>query len=61
KTFAAPCSFKAFAACRPTCPGQAFVKVVQAELESLMGAANEDLNLSAVPAVPVAKVVHCCW
>lgn len=30
-------------------PGQAFVKVVQAELESLMGAANEDLNLSAVP------------
>ena len=34
---------------RSLTPGQAFVKVVQAELESLMGAANEDLNLSAVP------------
>lgn len=29
--------------------GQAFVKIVQAELEQLMGAANEDLNLSAQP------------
>src|SRR5450830_1813543 len=34
---------------RSLTPGQAFVKIVQAELESLMGAANEDLNLSAVP------------
>eukprot|EP01132_Coremiostelium_polycephalum_P016932 gene16932-20314_t len=32
---------------RSLTPGQAFVKIVQAELESLMGAANEDLNLSA--------------
>jgi signal recognition particle subunit SRP54 len=30
-------------------PGQAFVKVVRAELEQLMGAANEDLQLNAVP------------
>lgn len=28
---------------RSLTPGQAFVKIVQAELESLMGAANEDL------------------
>ena len=34
---------------RSLTPGQAFVKIVKAELESLMGAANEDLNLSAVP------------
>ncbi len=27
-------------------PGQAFVKIVRAELEELMGAANEDLALS---------------
>ncbi|MCJ8169768.1 signal recognition particle protein [Atopomonas sediminilitoris] len=30
-------------------PGQAFVKIVRAELESLMGAANEDLALNAQP------------
>jgi signal recognition particle subunit SRP54 len=30
-------------------PGQAFVKIVRAELEELMGAANEDLALNAVP------------
>jgi signal recognition particle subunit SRP54 len=30
-------------------PGQAFVKIVRAELEELMGAANEDLDLHAVP------------
>lgn len=30
-------------------PGQAFVKIVQAELEQLMGAANEDLDLNAAP------------
>jgi len=30
-------------------PGQAFIKIVQAELEQLMGAANEALNLQAVP------------
>jgi len=30
-------------------PGQAFVKIVRAELEELMGAANEDLNLAATP------------
>ena len=30
-------------------PGQAFVKIVQAELESLMGEANEDLALNVVP------------
>lgn len=30
-------------------PGQAFVKIVQAELEQLMGAANEDLALNATP------------
>ncbi len=30
-------------------PGQAFVKIVRAELESLMGAANEDLSLSVAP------------
>ena len=30
-------------------PGQAFVKIVRAELEELMGAANEDLNLAAAP------------
>ncbi len=30
-------------------PGQAFIKIVQAELEQLMGAANEALNLKAVP------------
>jgi signal recognition particle subunit SRP54 len=30
-------------------PGQAFVKVVRAELEQLMGAANEDLQLNATP------------
>lgn len=30
-------------------PGQAFVKIVQTELEQLMGAANEDLALNAVP------------
>ena len=33
-------------------PGQAFVKIVRAELEALMGAANEDLQLNATsPAV----------
>jgi len=30
-------------------PGQAFVKIVRAELEELMGAANEDLALNAAP------------
>ncbi|MFT0212183.1 signal recognition particle protein [Pseudomonas sp. F1_0610] len=30
-------------------PGQAFVKIVQAELEATMGAANEDLALNAAP------------
>ncbi|MFD1261116.1 signal recognition particle protein [Entomomonas asaccharolytica] len=30
-------------------PGQAFVKIVQAELEQLMGSANEDLTLNATP------------
>ncbi len=30
-------------------PGQAFIKVVQAELERTMGAANESLNLAATP------------
>lgn len=30
-------------------PGQAFVKIVQTELEQLMGAANEDLALNATP------------
>ncbi|WP_375737542.1 signal recognition particle protein [Pseudomonas boanensis] len=30
-------------------PGQAFVKIVQAELVDLMGAANEDLSLNAAP------------
>ena len=30
-------------------PGQAFVKIVRIELETLMGAANEDLSLQAAP------------
>ncbi|MBB3101678.1 signal recognition particle protein [Azomonas macrocytogenes] len=30
-------------------PGQAFVKIVRTELEELMGSANEDLALNAVP------------
>jgi signal recognition particle subunit SRP54 len=30
-------------------PGQAFVKIVQAELEAVMGAANEELNLATTP------------
>lgn len=30
-------------------PGQAFVKIVQAELEATMGAANEDLALNSAP------------
>jgi signal recognition particle subunit SRP54 len=30
-------------------PGQAFVKIVRLELESLMGSANEDLDLSTTP------------
>lgn len=30
-------------------PGQAFLKIVQAELESVMGSANEGLNLSTQP------------
>ena len=30
-------------------PGQAFIKIVQAELESIMGKANAELDLSAVP------------
>ncbi len=30
-------------------PGQAFIKIVQAELEAAMGDANEELNLSAQP------------
>jgi signal recognition particle subunit SRP54 len=30
-------------------PGQAFVKIVQAELEALMGSANESLNLATQP------------
>jgi len=30
-------------------PGQAFIKIVQAELEAVMGTANEELNLRAVP------------
>ena len=34
---------------RSLTPGQAFVKVVRAELEQLMGAANEDLQLNATP------------
>lgn len=34
---------------RSLSPGQAFIKIVQAELESLMGAANEDLALNAAP------------
>lgn len=34
---------------RSLSPGQAFIKIVQAELESLMGEANEDLALNAAP------------
>ncbi|MDY0250780.1 MAG: signal recognition particle protein [Pseudomonas sp.] len=34
---------------RSLSPGQAFIKIVQAELEQLMGAANEDLALNATP------------
>lgn len=34
---------------RSLSPGQAFIKIVQAELESLMGEANEDLNLTTAP------------
>src|SRR5690554_6402564 len=34
---------------RSLSPGQAFIKIVQAELESLMGAANEDLAPNATP------------
>ena len=34
---------------RSLTPGQALVKIVRAELELLMGAANEDLQLNAVP------------
>lgn len=30
-------------------PSQAFIKIVQSELESIMGVANEELNLRAVP------------
>ncbi|PCI79338.1 MAG: signal recognition particle protein [SAR86 cluster bacterium] len=30
-------------------PGQAFIKIVQAELESIMGTANAELNLKAAP------------
>ncbi|MBL4819916.1 MAG: signal recognition particle protein [Gammaproteobacteria bacterium] len=30
-------------------PGQAFIKIVQAELEQLMGSSNEELDLKAVP------------
>jgi signal recognition particle subunit SRP54 len=30
-------------------PGQVFVKIVQQELEAIMGSANEDLNLAAQP------------
>ncbi|MGM0632101.1 MAG: signal recognition particle protein [Pseudomonadota bacterium] len=30
-------------------PGQAFIKIVQAELENVMGVANEELNLKVVP------------
>lgn len=30
-------------------PGQAFIKIVQSELENAMGEANEALNLSAQP------------
>ncbi|HJN95916.1 MAG TPA: signal recognition particle protein [Gammaproteobacteria bacterium] len=30
-------------------PGQAFIKIVQAELESLMGSANAELNLKTTP------------
>ena len=30
-------------------PGQAFIKIVQAELEAVMGSANEQLNLSVQP------------
>ncbi len=30
-------------------PGQAFIKIVQAELEALMGTANEELNLKTTP------------
>jgi signal recognition particle subunit SRP54 len=34
---------------RSLSPGQVFVKIVQQELESIMGTANEDLNLSVQP------------
>ena len=34
---------------RSLSPGQAFVKIVQAELEAVMGVANEDLNLAVKP------------
>jgi len=34
---------------RSLSPGQAFVKIVQAELEALMGAVNEDLTLNVTP------------
>lgn len=34
---------------RSLSPGQAFLKIVQAELETMMGAANEELSLNATP------------
>ena len=41
-------------------PGQAFLKIVQAELESVMGSANEALNLSTQPPATVLNMKNSC-
>ena len=43
---------------RSTSPGQMVVKIVYDELVKLLGEKNEDINLNAVPPVPMLSLIH---
>ena len=43
---------------RATSPGQMVVKIVYDELVNLLGESNTDLNLNAVPPVPIMLVLY---
>ena len=43
---------------RSTSPGQMVVKIVHDELVHLLGESNSEINLNAVPPVPILSLIH---
>ena len=46
---------------RSTSPGQMVVKIVHDELVKLLGESNSEINLNAVPPVPIAQKCSTVW